>query len=201
MTHYDKYNARYNNQTYQAVRESLMKDLQVDNNNLTVSDIMNALTDAALQIAGAHTGDKLVVLIRVCHSYAVRPETIRLMSQHLENFEESGDIKSADFENSALVLYHLRELRPLLAPAVSVSSALHGWRGRMVHYLIMSAKLMLEARHGNDLRLKCPRRRCRQCQQSIFAWIDGLHREHQQMKTWVSCLIFRCENGAVGGFA
>jgi hypothetical protein len=145
MTHYDKYNARYNNQTYQAVRESLMKDLQVDNNNLTVSDIMNALTDAALQIAGAHTDDKLVVLIRVCHSYAVRPETIRLMSQHLENFEESGDIKSADFENSALVLYHLRELRPLLAPAVSVSSALHGWRGRMVHYLIMSAKLMLDA--------------------------------------------------------
>lgn len=145
MSKHDKYNARYNNETYNAVKASLINDLQTDDNSLTLSDVMNALTDASLQIAGAETDDKLTVLIRVCHSYEVSPETIRLMSQHLENFEEQGDIESADFENSALVLYHLRGLSKSIAPAVSVSSALHGWRGRMAHYLIMSAKLMLDA--------------------------------------------------------
>lgn len=152
MSKHDKYNARYNNQTYQAVRDSLINDLQTDDNSLALSDIMNALTDASLQIAGGKTDDKIAVLIRVCHSYEVSPQTIRLMSQHLENFEETGDIHSANFENSALVLCHLREISKSIAPAVALSEVIHCNEGRVAHYFIMASQALLDATYGVLLR-------------------------------------------------
>jgi hypothetical protein len=148
MSKYDAYHARYDNKAYRALSETIRQDLNLAADSLTLSDIMNAVTDATLHICHpASHADALKTLVRLCHHEGEQPATLRAISQYLERFEEQYDTHSADFENSALTLFHLRQVIMHLAPAISVSSAIHGEVGAYAHYLAVASKLLLDATH------------------------------------------------------
>ena len=149
------YHARYNNATYLAVQTSVLIDLygEAFSQNSTAREfllcqerpnaIMNTLIDVAIEIAEHNTSTEAQHLIHLCQMHRLSPKTIRLMSQHLENFEEEGSCHSADFENTALSLHHIAEIRPSVLDAVSLSSAIHGKRGRVAHHLLKAASALL----------------------------------------------------------
>ena len=154
------YHARYNNATYLAVQTSVLIDLYSEafSQNSTAREfllcqerpntIMNALTDTAIEIAEHNTSNETQHLINLCQMHRLSPKTIRLMSQHLENFEEEGSVHSADFEHTALSLHHIVDVRQSVLNAVSLSSAIHSKRGRVAHHLLKAASALL---HTVDL--------------------------------------------------
>jgi hypothetical protein len=73
------------------------------------------------------------------------------VSQHLENFEAEGGHFSADFENTTLTLLKIGSARMELAGGISVSSTIHGSKGRAAHYLLKAATAFL---HTAELLLK-----------------------------------------------
>jgi hypothetical protein len=159
-----RYQAQYNNETYQAVQTDVIGDLYgeafaVDAatretllNKEVPSLLMNLLTDTALSICGyPYPQDKRQLLVNTALQHNLSAKTIRLMSQHLENFEAEGGHFSANFENTALTLLKVGAIRTDLAGGISVSSAIHGTKGRAAHYLLKAAAAFL---HTAELLLK-----------------------------------------------
>ena len=159
-----RYQAQYNNETYQTVQIAVISDLYgeafaVDAaTRETLLDkevpnlLMNLLTDTALSMCGyPYPQDKRQTLVNAALQQNLSAETIRLMSQHLENFEVEGDYFSADFENTALTLLKVGAIRTELAGGISVSSAIHGTKGRAAHYLL---KVVVAFLHTAELLLK-----------------------------------------------
>jgi hypothetical protein len=113
---------------------------------------MNLLTDTALSMCGyPYTQDKRQTLVNTALQHNLSAQTIRLMSQHLENFEAAGGHFSADFENTALTLLKVTAIQTELAKVISISSATHGTKGRAAHYLLKAATAFL---HTAELLLK-----------------------------------------------
>ena len=149
------YHARYNNATYLAAQTSVLTDLygEAFSQNSTAREfllcqdrpnvIMNTLIDVAIEIAEYNTSNEAQRLINLCQMHNLSPKTIRLMSQHLENFEQDGSYHSADFENTALSLHHIADVRQSVLNAVSLSSAIHGKRGRAAHHLLKAVSALL----------------------------------------------------------
>ena len=159
-----RYQAQYNNETYQAVQIAVIGDLYgeafaVDaTTRETLLDkevpnlLMNLLTDTALSMCGyPYTQNKRQTLVNAALQHNLSAKTIRLMSQHLENFEADGEHFSADFENTALSLLEIATVRAELLEVVAVSSAIHGTKGRAAHYLLKAAAAFL---HTAELLLK-----------------------------------------------
>ena len=159
-----RYQAQYNNETYQAVQIAMIGDLYGEAfaedvairetllDKLEPNLLMNLVTDTALTICGyPYPQDKRQTLVNAALQHDLSPETIRLMSQHLENFETEGGHFSADFENTALTLLKIGAVRTELAGGIAVSSALHGTKGRAAHYLLKAAAAFL---HTAELLLK-----------------------------------------------
>jgi hypothetical protein len=159
-----RYQAQYNNETYQAVQTAVIGDLcgeafAVDAaTRETLLDkevpnlLMNLLTDTALSMCGyPYTQDKRQFLVNEALQHNLSAKTIRVMSQHLENFEAEGGHFSADFENAALTLLKIAAVRTELAGGISVSSAIHGTKGRAAHHLLKAAAAFL---HTAELLLK-----------------------------------------------
>jgi hypothetical protein len=101
---------------------------------------MNHLTDSALSICGyAYLQDKRQELVNAAMQYLLSAKTIRLMSQHLENYEEVGSTFSADFENTALSLLKAGDGRAERIEAVSFSGVIHSTQGCAAHYFLKAA--------------------------------------------------------------
>ena len=146
MSQYEDYHTRYDNKAYRALGETIRLDLNLETDSLTLSDLLNAITDAAWHISNPNSrADALLTLMRVCHYKELQPTTIRAISQYLERFEAQYATHTADFENGALALHYLRQAIMHIAPAISVSSAIHGEAGTHAHYLIVASKLLLDA--------------------------------------------------------
>jgi hypothetical protein len=158
------YHAKYNNESYRAVQVAVISDLygeafaQDVNLREQLLDkaepnlLMNLLTDSALSICGyPYPQNKRQTLVNAALQYLLSVKTIRLMSQHLENFEEAGSTFSSDFENVALSLLKAGDGRAELVEAVSFSSAIHGVQGRAAHYLLKAALSFI---HAAELLLK-----------------------------------------------
>lgn len=158
------YQAKYKNETYRAVQIAVIADLygEAFAQDVTLREqlldkaepnlLMNLLTDSALALFGyPYQQDKRQALVNAVVQYLLSPKTIRLMSQHLENFEEVGSNFSADFENSALALLKIGDSRAELVEGISISSAIHGAKGRAAHHLLKAAVGFI---HAAELLLK-----------------------------------------------
>jgi hypothetical protein len=119
-----QYHAHYNNDSYRAVQVARIADLYGEpfahdsriREQLLGEEIpyvlMNLLGDVALEICGFPSmNGKQQVLVNELALRQLSPETVRLMSQHLEDFEDDGSTFSADFENAALTLLQVTAIR------------------------------------------------------------------------------------------
>jgi hypothetical protein len=161
LTHY---HAHYNNDSYRAVQVALIADLYGEPfaHDTSIREqllgeetpyfLMNLLGDVALEICGfpGMTG-KQQVLVNENALRQLSPETVRLMSQHLEHFEDNGSTFSADFENTALTLLQVMAIRKSVQATESLSSVIHTGQGRASHHLLKSASALL---HAAELLLK-----------------------------------------------
>jgi len=149
------YNSHYNNETYGAVQVSLVRDLcgsyQADDPKLLeialgyrqISEILALLTAVCLEISGypqmEGRRERLITALAVTN---ISGDTVRLMSQHMEDFEETGSQFSADFENTTLALLCLQKIDLSLAKAYA--GAIHNSAGTSANDLIVSASYQLE---------------------------------------------------------
>jgi hypothetical protein len=158
------YHAHYNNDSYRAVQVALIADLYGEPfahdsrireqllGEETPYSLMNLLGDVALEICGFPGMDgKQQVLVNAITLRQLSPETVRLMSHHLEHFEDDGSTFTADFENAALTLLQIMAIRKSVQAAISVSSVIHNGQGRASHHLLKSVAALL---HVAELLLK-----------------------------------------------
>jgi len=149
------YNSHYNNETYRAVQVSLVRDLcgsyQADDPKLLeialgyrqISEILALLTAVCLEISGypemEGRRERLITALAVTN---ISEETVRLMGQHMEDFEAAGSQFSADFENTMLALLCLQKIDVSLAKAYA--GAIHNSAGTSANDLIVSASYQIE---------------------------------------------------------
>jgi len=152
------YHAHYNNDTYRTVQKAVIADLYgeafADDDSIreqllgeeNPNMLLNLFTDTALEICGSPVAQgKGHLLISLIAHHQLDAKTVRLMSQHLENFEEEGSTFSADFENTALTLLQLVEMRDTIQKAISLSAAIHNAHGRAAHHLLKASETFFYA--------------------------------------------------------
>lgn len=153
MQHYHRH---YNNDSYRAIQIALISDLydELAAENVQVREqllseeipntIMNLLTDVALEISGVPTlSGKQHILLNQILEHQLSSQTIRLMGEHLDKFEQSGTF-ARDFEEVALTVLNISKSQETILDAVSVSSAIQGPHGRGAHYLLKASTELLE---------------------------------------------------------
>ena len=101
-----RYHAQYDNETYTAIRNALLHDAgygtRQDHPDLTA--IMNRVTDICLALCDHPDYSKsFTTLMQELGNFDASPETVRLIGQHFENFEEDGSPFSAEFEHTTIV--------------------------------------------------------------------------------------------------
>jgi len=152
------YNSHYNNETnetYRAVQVSLVRDfcgnrraadpelLETALKYRQISEIIALMTASCLEISGhpemEGRRERLITALAVTN---ISEETVRLMGQHMEDFEAAGSQFSADFENTTLALLCLQKIDLSLAKAHA--SLIHNSAGTSANDLIASASYLLE---------------------------------------------------------
>jgi hypothetical protein len=149
------YNSQYKNATYRAVQVALVRDLtsayqasepkllEIALRTEPILDILNLLTDVCLEIVGhPDLQGRRERLIRALADAQVSEETVRLMGQHMENFETMGSLFSADFENATLVLLKIQALN--IHAAAQLASVLHSVAGNAAHELLCATDALLQ---------------------------------------------------------
>ena len=126
-----RYNSLFDNQRYQAVAYALALDLDVDRDDLRVSDPMNLLTDACLALCGhphpPYT-EAWIKLAAFCGQNNVGEATIALMQQHMQVFAQGYDTRPDDFGLTARALLTAYAASDPLQTALSCANGVHGWR-------------------------------------------------------------------------
>ena len=149
------YNSHYNNETYDAVAYALVRDLcgtyqsdvpkflKIALGYPKISELLALLTTVCLEISGhpemVGRRERLITALAVTN---ISEETLLLMSQHMEDFEEMGSQFSADFENTMLALLCLQKIDLSLAKAYA--GAINSPAGTSANDLIASASYQLE---------------------------------------------------------
>jgi len=149
------YNSHYNNETYDAVAYALVRDLcgtyqsdvpkflKIALGYPKISEILALMTASCLEISGhpemEGRRERLITALAVTN---ISEETVRLMGQHMEDFEEMGSQFSADFENTMLALLCLQKIDVSLAKAYA--GAIHNSAGTSANDLIVSASYQIE---------------------------------------------------------
>lgn len=149
------YHARYNNATFRAVQEALVRDLSTPYQANTpalqdmvlktepIHSLLNLLTDVCLEISGhPEKVGRRERLIRALGEAVVSEEVVRLMGSHLENFEDEGSVFSADFENATLALLQIGRMN-LYSPKAH-ASLIHSKAGNAANALIAAAESLLQ---------------------------------------------------------
>jgi len=149
------YNSHYNNETYDAVAYALVRDLcgtyqsdvpkflKIALGYPKISEILALMTASCLEISGhpemEGRRERLITALAVTN---ISEETVRLMGQHMEDFEAAGSQFSADFENTMLALLCLQKIDVSLAKAYA--GAIHNSAGTSANDLIVSASYQIE---------------------------------------------------------
>ena len=149
------YNSHYNNETYHAAQVSLVRDLcgtyqasepkllEIALRTQPIHGILTLLTDVCLEISGhPEMLGRRERLIRAVADAQASEETVRLMGQHMENFEAVGSLFSADFENTALALLRLETID--FTTAKAHTATIHSPAGNVANDLIASAEYLLQ---------------------------------------------------------
>jgi len=104
-----RYHAQYDNATFRALHTALRRDAGYDSEALT--HVLNQITDLCLGLCGHpdYRTDFTALTVGLGNLEA-RPETVRLIGQHLENFEEDGSPFSAEFEHITLVYLEVQSI-------------------------------------------------------------------------------------------
>jgi hypothetical protein len=152
----DRYNLRYNNQSYQAVQKSIVHDLggihQAENpilleqalNRHDINVIMNLIIDLSQVIVGyPHPADTCDRLLRALSAARhITPETALRIGEHFENFEDDDSTFSTDFENTMLALIAVQAID--LYPARNKTAMVAGKAGNAANALVAAADALLQ---------------------------------------------------------
>jgi hypothetical protein len=140
------YNRLFDNPKYQAIAAMLAADLGADRESERVSDIMNLITDAALNLSGhPHYEMAWLKLVTFCGQNAVTIPTIDAIYTYLLIFQQVKDTRADDFEGTSKALLKSYESLDTLRAGVSCANGVHGWRGRMAYQLLAAADFLIQA--------------------------------------------------------
>lgn len=141
-----RYNSLFDNQQYQIVTQTITNNLNVERESVTASDAANLITDAALGLSDHPSYAKSCHALAVfCGRNRIQPQTIDVIYNYLVVFQQAGDTRAEDFEAVAKACYHIQHLKPILPIAVSHTSCIHSWHGRMSYNLLASADYLIQA--------------------------------------------------------
>ena len=145
-TAFKRYNSRFDNQQYQLVTQTIATDLNVERESVTASDAANLITDAALGLSDHPSYAKSChTLALFCGRNSIQPQTIDVIYNYLVVFQQAGDTRVEDFEAVAKACHHLQHIKPILPIAVSHTSCIHSWHGRMAYDLLAAADYLIQA--------------------------------------------------------
>jgi len=140
-----RYNRLFDNQQYQAIANQLAIDLQVERESLRVSDIMNLVSDVALDLNGhSDYGDAWVKLATICGQNYSSIITIDMIYDYLLIYQQSSDTQVEDFQLTAKGLLKAYESKEALQSAISCANGVHGWRGRMAYDLLTASDHLVQ---------------------------------------------------------
>ncbi len=141
-----RYNSLFDNVQYQIVTQTIADDLNVERESITASDAANLITDAALGLSGHPSyAESCHTLAVFCGRNRIQPQTIDMIYNYLVVFQQAGDTRAEDFEAVAKALHHIQNIKSSLPVAVSHTSCIHSWRGRMAYDLLASADYLIQA--------------------------------------------------------
>ena len=140
-----RYNHLFDNQQYQAIANQLTIDLQVKRESLRVSDIMNLISDVALNLNG-HSDyvDTWIKLATICGQNRISIATIDMIYDYLLVYQQSSDTQVEDFQLTAKGLLKAYESKEALQSAISCANGVHGWRGRMAYDLLTVSDYLVQ---------------------------------------------------------
>lgn len=140
------YNRLFDNQQYQAIADNLANDLNVERDAFRVSDIMNMITDVALEISGHTYYTKAwIKLASLCGQHPVSPQTIDLITDYLQIYQSPRDTRADDFRQTAHALQQSYAALSPLQTALSHANGIHGWRGRTAYHLLSASDYVMQA--------------------------------------------------------
>jgi hypothetical protein len=151
----ERYNRLFDNHLYSAIVDRLAADLRADRDALRLSDAMNLITNAALELVShPHYTDTWLALAVFCGQNGVSIATIDAIHEYLLIFRQPDDIGAEDFELTAKALLKAYEALDALRGGVSCANGVHGWQGRMAYDLLAAADYLAQAAvqllmHGN----------------------------------------------------
>ena len=151
----ERYNRLFDNHLYSAIAHRLAADLRADRNALRVSDAMNLITNAALELVShPHYVGAWLALAVFCGQNGVSIATIDAIHDYLLIFRQPDDIRADDFEMTAKALLKAYEALDALRGGVSCASGVHSWQGRMAYDLLAAADYLAQTAvqlllHGN----------------------------------------------------
>lgn len=155
---YDLYHARYGNTTYVAIQKPLVADVfgekvaedaQAFWNSLKqepVHSILNAVTDAALDICGLmdYQGALHRLSLRIIQ-HRLSDESIQVIAEHLRNFEDESDTKIDDFVASLSTIQQTIKALDVLQDGIACASMIHNKEGRTAFYLLSAMQAYLSS--------------------------------------------------------
>ncbi|MFZ4816424.1 MAG: hypothetical protein ACOYL5_17950 [Phototrophicaceae bacterium] len=156
QTALDRYNSRYNNQTFQTVQKGIVRDLcggyQAEEPALLeralglreINTIMNLIIDLSQAIVGyPHPADTRDRLLRaLSDARHITPETALRIGEHFENFKDDDNTISDDFKQTMLALIAIQSLD--LYPARNKTAMVAGKAGNAANALVAAADALLQ---------------------------------------------------------
>ncbi len=149
-TAHARYHEKFVNAIYRALLDQIAAELRVERESEKVAEAANLVIDTALEVCGsqAHAGAHIRLAI-YCASHAITPPTTRAIAEYLYRFEPPWESTAIDFEATAKALLSARAARYHLRDAVTLTSDIHSWQGRMAHELLAASDyLLLAATHS-----------------------------------------------------
>jgi hypothetical protein len=149
------YHACYNNQTYSAFSRALASALGLDEqvaqaeaHDQRHTRIMNLLTDAALELAGAEVyagaGTRLGSALGALDDHA--PTLVRLAIDHLNHFVIGEPFSDAHETIAHMATLALAEsARRALVRTLDHAALLHGWRGTTSFYWLLACTQIIQS--------------------------------------------------------
>jgi hypothetical protein len=149
-TAHARYHEKFVNAIYRELIDKVGADLHAERESEKAAEAANLVIDTALEVCGsqAHTGAHIRLAI-YCASHAITPATIHAIAEYLYRFEPPWETTAIDFEATAKALLSARAARYHLRDAVTLTSDIHSWQGRMAHELVAASDyLLLAATHS-----------------------------------------------------
>jgi hypothetical protein len=150
QTAHNRYHEKFVNAIYRELIDQIAADLHAERESEKVAEAANLVIDTALQVCGSRAQAGAHIRLAIyCASHAISPATIRAIAEYLYRFEPPWETTTVDFEATAKALLAARAAHYDLRDAVTLTSDIHSWQGRMAHELLAASDyLLLAATHS-----------------------------------------------------